>query len=69
MRASEWDHDLNNPLRTMSMSTSALLWEKNPTALKLLGATKRACGRMAELVSNVLDVARGQLEGRGLRFR
>jgi signal transduction histidine kinase len=55
-------HDLRNPLGTMSMSTSALLYrEKDPTALKLLGAMKRACDRMAELISNILDFARGQL--------
>ena len=57
-------HDLRNPLASISSGLRMLL--KTPLDAKarsLVGAMQNSCARMAGLVTNVLDFARGRLGG------
>ena len=57
-------HDLRNPLASISSGLRMLL--KTPLdakATSLVGAMQNSCARMAGLVTNVLDFARGRLGG------
>jgi signal transduction histidine kinase len=57
-------HDLRNPLNAIAVSSQVLLATLTDSrALTMAGTIKRSCARMAELIQNVLDFARGRLGG------
>jgi signal transduction histidine kinase len=55
-------HDLRSPLHTLGVSTT-LLAKQPEKAAALLPMMQRSVRRMAELVDNVMDFARGRLGG------
>ncbi|WP_322098866.1 GAF domain-containing sensor histidine kinase [Microvirga roseola] len=57
-------HDLRNPLASIDAGTRMLLKEPlSPKGATLVGLIQSSAGRMAELIDNVLDLARGCLGG------
>ncbi len=61
-------HDLRNPLASIDAGAKLLLKEPlSPRASNILGLIQSSVSRMAELIDNVLDLARGRL-GAGLHI-
>lgn len=57
-------HDLRNPLQAIMMSAEMLrLGELNDSAKRTVARIDHSCARMADLISDVLDFARGRLGG------
>lgn len=57
-------HDLRNPLASINAGAQLLLRTPlDDTARSLVGAIRSSAGRMAELINDVLDFARGRLGG------
>lgn len=57
-------HDLRNPLAALDAGTRLLAGEPSPDrALTIIGMMQSSVVRMAKLIDNVLDLARGRLGG------
>jgi signal transduction histidine kinase len=57
-------HDLRNPLASIDAGAKLLSKESlSPKGFSILGLIHNSVGRMAELIDNVLDLARGRLGG------
>jgi len=57
-------HDLRNPLASIDAGAKLLSKESlSPKGVTILGLIHNSVGRMAELIDNVLDLARGRLGG------
>jgi signal transduction histidine kinase len=57
-------HDLRNPLASIDAGAKMLLKESlSPKGGTIVGLIQSSVGRMAELIDNVLDLARGRLGG------
>jgi signal transduction histidine kinase len=57
-------HDLRNPLASIDAGAKMLLREPlSPKGSTIVGLIQSSVGRMAELIDNVLDLARGRLGG------
>jgi signal transduction histidine kinase len=61
-------HDLRNPLGAIALGASMLREkQKGPREVQVVDLISKSVGRMSELISNVLDFARGRL-GAGLKM-
>ncbi len=56
-------HDLRNPLASVDAGLRIIARRGGPPDERLLGQMRNSVDRMAELISNVLDFARGRLGG------
>ena len=58
-------HDLRNPLAAIESAASVLKMtpQEDPEAIEFIDMISRSTGRMAELIDNLMDFARGRLGG------